>query len=141
MHPILVSKKPEYQAAIDRMQKEFGQLRTGRATPALVEDVPVSAYDQIMEVKGLASISVQDAKTLVIDPWDKGLTQNIEKGIRDAGLGISPVVDGEVIRIMMPPMTQENRVAMVKKMKDMGEDARIRVRSVRENARDEVNRQ
>lgn len=141
MHPILTQKKPSYAAAIDQLHKELSQLRTGRATPALVEDVPVSAYDSTMEVKGLASISALDAKTLIIDPWDKGLIQNIEKGIRDANLGISPVVDGEVIRIIMPPMTEENRKQMVKRMKEMVEDARIRIRGVREELRDEVNKQ
>jgi len=114
------------------------QLRTGRATPALVEDIPVSAYDAVMEIKGLASISVPDAKTLIIDPWDKALTQNIEKGIRNAGIGLSPVVDGTVIRIMMPPMTEDNRKQMVKRMKEMLEDAKVRIRSVREDVRGDV---
>ncbi|PJA45693.1 ribosome recycling factor, partial [Candidatus Uhrbacteria bacterium CG_4_9_14_3_um_filter_50_9] len=141
MHSILTQKKPVYQTAIDQLQKEFSQLRTGRATPALVEDIPVNAYDSIMEVKGLASIQSLDAKTLVIDPWDKGLLQNIEKAIRDAGIGLSPVVDGKQIRIMMPPMTEDNRKQMVKKMKGMVEDSRIRVRGVREEAREEIVKQ
>ncbi|NQV89787.1 ribosome recycling factor [Candidatus Uhrbacteria bacterium] len=136
MHTVLSQKKPLFDAAIDHLHKEFGALRTGRATPALVEDIPVNAYDAIMEIKGLASIQTQDAKTLVIDPWDKGLIRNIEKAIRDAGVGLSPVVDGTVIRIMMPPMTEDNRKAMVKKMKEFLEDARIRCRQVREEARE-----
>ncbi len=140
MHPILSQKRPDYQSAVDHLHKELGALRTGRATPALVEDIPVSAYDSIMEIKGLASIQSQDAKTLVIDPWDKGLTRNIEKGIRDAGVGLSPVVDGEVIRIVMPPMTEENRAQMVKKMKEFLEEAKIRIRGVREDGRDQVNK-
>ena len=140
MHDILTQKKPDFEAAIDHLQKELGSLRTGRATPALVEDIPVSAYDATMEIKGLASIQTQDAKTLVIDPWDKGLVKNIEKGIRDAGVGLSPVVDGSIIRIVMPSMTQESRKVMVKKMKEFLEDARIRVRQVREDAREQANR-
>ncbi len=138
MHQLLSGKKPEFQAAIDHLHKELGALRTGRATPALVEDIPVSAYDSMMEIKGLASISAQDAKTLVIDPWDKGLIRNIEKGIRDAGVGLSPVVDGSTIRIMMPPMTEDNRIAMVKKMKEYLEEAKIRIRGVREDVREGV---
>ena len=117
MHALLHQQKPAFESAIDHLQKELGGLRTGRATPALVEDISVSAYDAMMEIKGLASIQTQDAKTLVIDPWDKNLLRNIEKGIRDAGVGLSPVVDGTVIRIVMPAMTEENRKAMVKKMK------------------------
>lgn len=138
MHAVLNQKKPAFEAAIEHFQKELGALRTGRATPALVEDIPVSAYDATMEIKGLASIQAQDAKTLVIDPWDKGLLKNIEKGIRDAGVGLSPVVDGTAIRIVMPPMTEDNRKNMVKKMREFFEDARIRVRQVREDAREQV---
>ena len=89
-------------------------------------------------LKGLASISVQDAKTIVIDPWDKSLTQAIEKGIRDSGTGLSPAADGTVIRIMLPPMTEENRVKLVKLMKEKLEDSRIALRGVREGVRDEI---
>jgi ribosome recycling factor len=136
MHPLLSQKKPLFESVTVHLQKELGGLRTGRATPALVEDIAVSAYDATMEIKGLASIQVQDAKTLVIDPWDKSLLKNIEKGIRDAGIGLSPVVDGTVIRLIMPTMTEENRKAMVKKMKEYLEDARIALRQVREETRD-----
>ncbi len=138
MHPLLSQQRPAFESAIAHLQKELGGLRTGRATPALVEDISVSAYDAMMEIKGLASIQVQDAKTLVIDPWDKSLLRNIEKGIRDAGVGLSPVVDGTVIRIVMPSMTQESRKSMVKKMKEFLEDARIALRQVREDARDQA---
>lgn len=140
MHALLSQKKPFFESVIDHLQKELGGLRTGRATPALVEDISVSAYDAMMEIKGLASIQVQDAKTLIIDPWDKSLLKNIEKGIRDAGVGLSPVVDGTVIRIVMPSMTEENRKSMVKKMKEYLEDTRIALRQVREEARDAATR-
>lgn len=136
MHALLNQKKPVFESVIDHLQKELAGLRTGRATPALVEDISVSAYDALMEIKGLASIQTQDAKTLIIDPWDKSLLRNIEKGIRDAGVGLSPVVDGTVIRIVMPSMTQENRKTMVKKMKEHLEDTRIALRQVREETRD-----
>ena len=138
MHALLSQKKPAFESAIDHLQKELGGLRTGRATPALVEDIAVSAYDAMMEIKGLASIQVQDSKTLIIDPWDKGLLRNIEKGIRDAGVGLSPVVDGTVIRIVMPSMTEDSRKVMVKKMKEYLEDARIALRQVREETRDQA---
>ncbi|MBI5794284.1 ribosome recycling factor [Candidatus Uhrbacteria bacterium] len=138
MHAILVEKKPAFEAALLHLQKELGQLRTGRATPALVENISVSAYDATMEIKGLASISTADAKTIVIDPWDKSLLKNIEKGIRDAGVGLSPVVDSTVIRILMPQMTEDNRKAMVKKMKEFLEETRVSLRQVREEIRGEV---
>ena len=138
MHALLIQKKPAFDASLDHLQKELGQLRTGRATPALVENIGVAAYGATMEIRGLASISTSDAKTIVIDPWDKSLLKNIEKGIRDADVGLSPVVDSDVIRIMMPQMTEDNRKAMVKKMKEFLEDARIALRQVREEVRQEV---
>lgn len=138
MHTFLTSKKLDFQSTIDHLQKGLSSLRTGRATPALVEDLVVSAYGSNMEIKGLASISVPDARTLVIDPWDKSLTQNIEKGIRDVGIGLNPAVDGQVIRIVIPQMTEETRKQVVKIMKDKLEDARIRLRGVREEVREEI---
>ena len=138
MHPFIIQRKPEYEAVIDHLKKELSTLRTGQASPSLVEDIPVSAYDSTMEIKGLASIQTQDTKTLIIDPWDKGLIQAIEKAIRDADIGVSPVVDGAVIRIIMPQMTEENRVKLVKLAKEKLEEARIVIRKVRENARDSV---
>jgi len=138
MHPFLTEKKSEFQGVIDHLKKGLTQLRTGQASPSLVEDIPVSAYDSTMEIKGLASISTQDSKTLIIDPWDKGLLQAIEKAVRDADIGISPVADGGIIRIMMPQMTEENRVKLVKVMKERLEEARVGLRSVREHLRDAV---
>ena len=138
MHPILTDRKPEYESMLDHLQGELNQLRTGRASPALVENVPVEAYGSIMNVKGLASISVPDAKTLVIDPWDKGVLKPIEKALQQAGLGMSPVVDGKIIRLVMPQMNEENRREMVKMMKEKIEEARVGVRSVREKTRERV---
>ncbi len=138
MHAYLTTKKSAFQSAIDQLKKEFGALRTGRATPALVEDVPVSAYGSTMEIKGLASINTPDSRSIVIDPWDKALIPNIEKGIRDAGIGLNPVVDGQIIRVMIPQMTEESRKQIVKLIKEKMEDARIRLRGVREEIREEI---
>lgn len=135
MHSILIQKKTEFDSVIEHLLKELSQLRTGRATPALVENITVSAYDSIMEVKSVASIQSQDAKTLIIEPWDKNLLRNIEKGIRDANTGLSPVVDGSVIRINMPFMTEENRKQMAKKMKEYLEETKIALRQIREELR------
>ena len=138
MHTYLVSKKPDFQATIDHFHKDLGALRTGRASPALVENLPVSAYDSTMEVKGLASVTISDSKTILVEPWDKSLLQNIEKGIRDAGVGLSPVVDGQVIRVMIPQLNEENRKQIVKVMKEKLEEARIALRAVREAIREEI---
>lgn len=138
MHTFLTTKKSAFQATIDHFQKELSSLRTGRATPALVEDITVAAYDSMMEIKGLASINIPDARTIVIDPWDKSLIHSIEKGIRDAGIGLSPVVDGQIIRVMIPLMNEENRRQIVKVMKEKLEEARISLRGVREDVREEA---
>lgn len=138
MHPFVTGKQPGYRAVIDHLQKELSSLRTGRASPALVEDVKVVAYDSLMDLKGVASIGVQDAKTLIIEPWDKSLLQAIEKAIRDADLGVSPSVDGQVVRISLPQMTEENRKNLAKNMKEKLEAARVGLRQVREAAREEI---
>jgi ribosome recycling factor len=138
MHTLLSESQTQVTSAIEFLHKELSALRTGRATPVLVEDIPVNAYGSRMEIKGLASISVPDSKSLVIDPWDKSLLQNIEKGIRDSGIGLSPVVDGTVLRIIMPAMTEDNRKRMVKMMKEKLEDARVKIRHVREETREKI---
>ncbi len=141
MHPFVQEKKSEFQAAIDHLQTELASLRTGRATPQLVENIRVEAYGSAMELKSMASINVQDAKTIVIEPWDKSLLQAIEKAIRDADIGISPAVDGQIVRINLPQMTEETRKKLVKIMREKCEEARIALRGVREDARDAVKKQ
>lgn len=138
MHAYFSQNKFKFDSVIDHLNKELGGLRTGRATPALVENLPVPAYDGTMELKGLASVGVLDAKTLIIDPWDKALIPAIEKAIRDSGIGLSPATDGGKIRLMMPQMTEENRLRMVKVMKEKIEESRIALRGVREGLREEI---
>jgi ribosome recycling factor len=113
-------------------------MRTGRATPALVEGLQVEAYGSIMEMKAVGSISVLDAKTLVIEPWDKNLLKAIEKAVRESPIGINPVVDSKVVRLSLPPMTEENRKALVKAMKEQIEEAKVAARGGREKVRGEI---
>ncbi|MBU0645941.1 ribosome recycling factor [Patescibacteria group bacterium] len=138
MHPFIQEKLSNFEAVLEHLNKGLGALRTGRATPTLVEDVVVNAYNSNMDLKSVASIRTQDAKTLVIEPWDKGLIQAIEKAIRDADLGFSPTVDGSLVRINLPPMTEENRKQLVKIMRERAEEARVGLRGVREVAREEI---
>jgi len=140
MSNIVKDNETEFNKAIDHFKADIGSLRTGRATPALVENIPVEAYDQKMELKGVASINVPDAKSIVIEPWDKNLLKNIEKAITNSDVGISPVVDGTVIRLNMPLMTEENRRDMVKILKQKAEQSRISVRNIREKIRDTINK-
>ena len=138
MHALLTQQEPDFQLAIDFLQKELSQMRTGRATPALVESIQVTAYGSLMELKGVASITTQDAKTLAIEPWDKNLLKAIETAIQKADIGIQPVVNGDMIRLSMPQMTEESRKQLVKRMKEYLEETRVRMRAVREKARESI---
>lgn len=130
--------KPEFQKAIERLHHELSSLRTGRAHPALLDAVKVEAYDTLMDLKGVASISVPDAHTLQVEPWDKSLLKAVEKGIVAANLGLNPTVDSATVRISMPKLTEENRKELVKVMGKKLEEARVAVRAVRERARNAV---
>lgn len=124
--------KPEFQNAVDHYQKELAGMRTGRANGALVEGVRVEVYGQSMDLKSNASITIPDAKTIQIEPWDKSIVKDIEKALIEANLGMQPNVAGTVIRLVMPPMTEENRKNMVKMVGQREEAAKIAVRNIRE---------
>lgn len=130
--------KQEFDKAIDYFKQDISSLRTGRATPAIVEDIPVEAYGSRQPLKAVASISVADAKTLNIDPWDKGLMQAVETALRNSPLGISPVNDGKLIRLPLPELTAERRADLIKVLHQKSEAARIALRKIREEARGEV---
>lgn len=138
MSTVIDEFTPDFAHVIEFFRSELNGLRTGRANAAMVEDIPVEAYGSKMEIKGLASIAVPDSKTIMIDPWDKGLVKDIEKAIRISPLGVSPTVDGAGIRISLPPMTEEGRKDLVKVVKKKAEDALVSVRAIREKMRDRV---
>jgi len=141
MHTFISEQKPRFTKTIEYLQGELVGIRTGRANPALVEDIMVSAYGAETPVKGLGTINVPDSKTLTIESWDKGLLKDIEAGIVKADIGINPTVDGDIIRLTMPEMTEENRKDMVKRMKEKLEETRVKIRAVREDVRDQINKQ
>lgn len=130
--------KPEFQKTVDHLKKELSQFRTGRATPALVEDIKVEAYGSQMELKATGSIQVSDPKTLTIEPWDKNLLKDIEKAIVAANIGINPVNDGKVLRLVMPKLTEETRRDLIKAMSKKLEEARVGVRRVRDEVKDKI---
>ncbi len=130
--------KPEFQNVIEHLDKELHNIRSGRANAAIVEDVKVEAYGSMMELKGLASISVPDAKTVQIEPWDRSVVKEIEKALIAANLGMQPNVAGTVIRLSMPMMTEEKRKETAKVVHQKGEQARIGIRGVREAVREAV---
>ncbi|MDO8625986.1 MAG: ribosome recycling factor [Candidatus Magasanikbacteria bacterium] len=130
--------KNEFVKAIDFFKSDISSLRTGRATTAIVDGVQVEAYGTRSPLKAVATISVADAKTLNIEPWDKSQLQAIEKGIRDAGLNLNPVNDGRLIRLILPELTSERRQELTKVLHQKMEQAKISVRKVREEAREMI---
>jgi ribosome recycling factor len=122
-------KKAESTVAF--LAEELKKIRSGRATPSIVEDINVEAYGATQPVKNIGNINVADPTLLVIQPWDKSLLPNIVKAIVAENLGLNPQINGDLIRVPMPPLTEERRKEYVKLMKDKLEEARISIRNVR----------
>lgn len=131
----LFGHKEEFGGIIEFLKSDLATLRTGRASAAMLDMITVEAYGSRQPVKSVASISVSDAKTIVLEPWDKSLMAPVEKGVRDSGLGINPVNDGRVIRLILPELTSERRQELVKILHQKLEQARISVRKIREDVR------
>lgn len=123
--------------AVEHARSQFGGVRTGRATPALVEKMPVSYYGADVPMQQLAGFAVPEARLLVIQPYDKSkeVMAAIEKAIRNSDLGVNPSNDGVVIRLNLPPLTEERRKEYVKVVKHMAEEGRVAVRNLRRDAR------
>jgi|SRR3989338_5399233 len=137
---LLSQNKPEFEKVIEHYLHELSGVRTGRANPALLNTVVVESYGSKMALEHVASVTVSDARTLVISPWDKAQIQAIEKGIQIANLGFNPSNDGVVIRITLPALNEERRKEMVKMIGQMAEKAKIGVRNVREGIMKEMKR-
>lgn len=122
------------QAAIDWLKKEYGSLRTGRATPAILDGVQVSAYGSMVALKGTATVGMDDARTLRIQPFDPSISKDIERAITAANLGVGTTSDGNVIRVTFPELTGERRAELVKFAKQKLEEARTSVRMARDES-------
>lgn len=131
-------KKPEFNKIVEHLHQELGAVRTGRANTALVENIMVEAYGQSMNVKSLASITVSDAKSLVVEPWDKSVLKDLEKGVRAAGVGLSVVNEGIFLRCIIPPLTEESRKELTKLVGQKLEESRATTRRVREDIKTEL---
>ncbi len=124
--------------ALEALGREFGRIRSGRATPALVDKVMVEAYGSEMPMTQVATISVPEARTLVIQPFDKSNIGSIERAIHMANLGVAPNNDGNVVRLNMPALTEERRKEYVKLVKQRAEEAKVTIRQTRRDALEEV---
>src|SRR3989338_7916800 len=128
----------EAEGILQHLHGEYAKLQTGRAHAALVEHIKVASYGQKQELRTLAGISIADARTIVIQPWDRGILYEVETALRDLDLGASPVNDGSVIRINLPPMTEERRKHLVKVVHELAEESRISVRQKRQEILDDI---
>lgn len=129
--------RAEAEKVLTALKTEFGKLQTGRANPALVEHIMVDAYGQKQDLRSLAGISV-DQRSIVVSPWDRSILSAVEKAIAQADLGASPVNDGVVIRITLPPMTEERRKHLQKVVSQLAEEARVAIRKHRQVAHDGI---
>jgi ribosome recycling factor len=135
---IISDCKDKMEKAVEHLRDEFSRVRTGRATPALVEKIRVDYYGSEVPLQQLAGFSVPEPRLLVIQPYDKGAVAAIEKAIQQSDLGINPSNDGQVVRLKFPELTEERRKDMVKVVKHQAEEGRVAVRNVRRHARQEL---
>ncbi|MDD4914176.1 MAG: ribosome recycling factor [Methylococcales bacterium] len=120
--------------SIEALQKAFTKIRTGRAHPSLLDQINVSYYGSESPLSQVANVSVEDARTLKVTPWEKGMVQAIEKAILSSGLGLNPATQGTVIRIPLPALTEERRRDLVKVVKNEAEQGRVAIRNIRRDA-------
>lgn len=140
MDQILSETKKRIEKIMDVLKDDLGTIRTGRATPSLIENVMISAYggSARLKVMELATIAATDTATLVITPFDQTTIHEIEKGIQEANIGLNPVVDGQLVRISIPPLSTERREELIKSMKHKLENGKIMVRQARHEAMTDV---
>jgi ribosome recycling factor len=136
MDEILFTAEEAMDKALDFMKHEFSSVRTGKASPALVEGIDVDAYGSSMKLKQLALISTPEARLIVITPFDVSTAKAIEKAINESKVGITPSVDGKIIRLPIPELSEERRKDLVKTIKTMAEETRVRIRAARRHAMD-----
>lgn len=133
---VMLEAEAAMEKAVEFMSHEFSTIRTGKASPALVENMDVEAYGSSMKLKQLAMITTPEARLIVIQPFDASTTRDIERAINESRLGISPAVDGKLIRIPIPELSEERRRDLVKTIKGIAEDTKVRVRACRRDAID-----
>ena len=134
MNQVLASTSQEFSKALDFLKRELAKIRTGRASPSLVEDVQIEAFNQKMSLKQLAAISCPEPRQILIQPWDVSYLEPIEKALQKADLGTSPIVDKNVIRVHLPSLTEEYRQNLAKLLSQKGEQTKQVMRRWREQA-------
>ncbi len=138
MQNVLKDVDTRMNAALEALSREFATVRTGRASPGLLDSIRVDYYGTPTPINQMASVSTPDARTLAIQPWEAGQIGAIEKAIQKSDLGLTPVNDGKLIRLTMPTPTEERRKQLVKTVAKMAEDARVAVRNIRRECNDKL---
>lgn len=131
---VMHDTESKMKKTVEATQRDFGSVRTGRASAGLLDTLKVECYGTTMPIKQVAAVTTPDARTIMIQPWDKNALADIEKSILKSDLGISPANDGKVIRLAMPPLTQERRAELAKVLKKIAEDGHISIRTGRHHA-------
>lgn len=126
------------QKAVDALKQEFAKLRSGRAHPSLIEHIMVDYYGNPTPLNRVANVNVEDARTLMVSPWEKTMVKPIEKAIMTADLGLNPATTGTVIRVPLPPLTEERRKELVKLARSEAENTRVSIRNIRRDANNQV---
>jgi len=135
---ILLETEMSMEKSVDYLVHEFSSVRTGKASPALVENLDVQAYGSTMKLKQLALITTPESRLLVLQPFDASTVQDIERALKESKIGITPAVDGKIIRLPIPELSEERRKELAKSLGKMAEEARVRIRSNRHTALDEA---
>lgn len=142
MDNIINHTKQKMQKAFEVLQQDFSTVRSGKANPGMVENVSIEAYEGTwMRLMELATVSAQDAQTLIISPYDKSVMGKIQKGLEDADIGVSPVASGDVMRIVLPPLTEERRLEFVKLISQKAESGKVMMRQVRHESMDAIKKE
>jgi ribosome recycling factor len=132
--PTIGEARSHMDKALEALRREFSSVRTGKASPALLDTVRVDAYGSKMPLNQVGTVSAPEPRMLIVQPWDKGLVGAVEKAIRTSDLGLNPSNDGTIVRIPIPPLTEERRRDMVKVLHKLAEEGRIAVRHARQEA-------
>ncbi len=140
MDSMVLDVERRMEGAVEALQREFAGLRTGRASVGLLEPIMVEAYGTQMPMNQVGTISVPESRLLGVQVWDKKLVKPVEKAILESGLGLNPAVEGQLIRVPIPPLSEERRVELTKIAGKYAEDARVAVRNVRRSGMDDLKR-
>jgi ribosome recycling factor len=136
--PVLSKYKDRMDKAVTALKEEFASLRTGRASANLLDQVHVDAYGSSVPINQVGAVNVPEPRMISVNVWDRGLVVSVEKAIRNAGLGLNPVVDGQNLRIPIPPLTEERRKEIAKVASKYAEQQRVAVRNIRRDANDDL---